>query len=311
MRVLVVGAGAVGTYLAALLRGHERDVSIVARGARAAALRADGLRLRGSQTLTVSLPIFDTIADAATASPFDLVIVAVKSTSLTAAAEELGAVASRLFAREGLVLCVQNQLDAEDVVAARVAGAHVLGGVVHAGLEALPTGEVVLTSGGEVHVGPRSAEDEPRAVAVSELLAASGIPGGFQANLARLRWRKMIWNASFNPVTALATVTVDTVVAHTGTRSLVETLMREAMAVATATGFRFHESVLHTFLTHAADAAGQKTSMLQDVLAGRPTEHQTISGPIAALGRAHGIPTPATDIVLALLDARAQSLGRG
>ena len=118
-------------------------------------------------------------------------------------------------------------------------------------------------------------------------------------------WSKLVWNAAFNAVTALTDTTMGAAARHPSLRALLRASMAETLAVATAEGVALPDGLIE-FLLGLGDQYGDaRTSMHQDVRAGRPTEHEALGGVVSRRGRKHGIATPVNDTLTALLDGRA------
>ena len=300
MRILVAGAGAVGGYFGALLARSGKDVTFLARSRHAAAMRKDGLAVDSYREgqFVVRPPIIASLAEAQ--GHFDLVLVSVKSNDLPALARELKAVDF------GVACSLLNGVESEDVLAAELGRDKVVGAVAHVGAEISAPGHVKHTTRGEILVAPLRGNPPATARAVADLLASANIPGGFEHDLAFIAWRKLIWNNGFNAVTALANCTMGHAATHPALRDLLTRTMREAAAVAAAEGVRLPENIVATMVGLGEKYGDVRTSMHQDILTGRPTEHDALNGVVCRLGRKHGIPTPVNDVLFALLDGRSK-----
>ena len=300
MRILVAGAGAVGGYFGALLARSGKDVTFLARSRHAAAMRKDGLAVDSYREgqFVVRPPIVSSLGEAQ--GHFDLVLVSVKSNDLPQLARELK---SMDF---GVACSLLNGVESEGILAAEIGREKVVGAVAHVGAEISAPGQVKHTTRGEILVAPLAGNAPETARAVAEVLASAGIPGGFENDLAFISWRKLIWNNGFNAVTALANCTMGHAATHPALRELLERTMREAVAVATAEGVKLPENIVETMIGFGAKYGEARTSMHQDILTGRPTEHDALNGVVCRLGRKHGIPTPVNDVLVALLEGRTR-----
>jgi 2-dehydropantoate 2-reductase len=300
VRILVAGAGAVGGYFGALLLRAGREVTFLARSRHAAAMRKDGLAIDSYREgqFVVRPPIISSLAEAQ--GHFDLVIVAVKSNDLPALAQEL----TKLDF--DVVCSLLNGVESEEQLAKVIGRERVVGAVAHVGAEITQPGHVKHTTRGEILVAPLRGNTPDTARAVAEILASANIPGGYHDDLGFITWRKLIWNNGFNAITALADCTMGHAAKHPALRELLRKTMSEAVAVATAEGVKLPDNIVETMIGFGESYGDARTSMHQDVLTGRPTEHEALNGVVCRLGRKHGIPTPVNDVLVALLSGRVK-----
>lgn len=328
MRIVVVGAGAIGGLLAVHLERAGHTVGVVARGAQLAAIRAHGLQLHTpAGELLCTRPQADD--DAARLGPQDLVILAIKAHQVAAVVPSLSA----LCHAQTLVLTAQNgipwwyfmkrggphegtvvrSVDPDGRIAAGLPVDRVLGLVVYPAAEIEAPGVVRHIEGTRFSVGELDNADTPRARLVAETLRGAGFKSPVVSDIRAELWTKLWGNLSFNPISALTHATLAGICAHPAGRQLAEQMMREAQAVAEALGVRFMVS-LERRMAGAAAVGEHKTSMLQDVEAGRPLELDALVGAVVELGRLTGVPTPAIDAIHAaasLLAATLQARGSG
>jgi 2-dehydropantoate 2-reductase len=297
MRVCVVGCGAVGSLFAANLSLLD-DVEVWAfdvSQAHVDAINAGGLRLSGAGEV-VGRP--RATSDAAALPPCDFGIVATKAMHTGAAVE-----ATAAAFRDGAVASVQNGIGNEEVIARHVA--RVIRGTTFPAGKILAPGHVQWDVKGDTTFGPF--EPQPAAVEEVERLAdactRAGMPAEAVADARGPQWRKVIFNASTNPVGALTGLTHGRVCEDPALRALVSGLVDEGKAVAAA-----QEIVLdadpEALIDHAAKpevAYDHKASMLQDVEARRQTEIDYLNGGIVRFGRELGVPTPLNEAITALV----------
>ena len=297
MRVLVLGAGAVGGYFGALLERGGHEVWLVARGENLVALRARGLVVRlGTETLHLS-PV-RAVADPSVAPPPELVLVCVKSYDTATAAETIRPVVGP----ETIVLSLQNGVENEEVLARVLGLPPLMIALTRIGVELVAPATIAYSGRGTILFGEPDGHDTPRARRVADVLAAAGVPYQLRADILVAAWEKLAWNAAFNAVTALTRSTVAEVLAEPMTRDLVVAAMEEVDAVATAAGIPVRRTrttaVLEDSRTGLPDF---QTSMLQDVLRNRRLEHDAITGAVLRTGKRLGVPTPVNGVLLALL----------
>jgi 2-dehydropantoate 2-reductase len=297
MRICIVGCGAVGSLFAANLATLE-DVEVWAfdlNHDHVAAITEAGLRLVGAGDVHARL---HATADAATLPPCDFGIVATKAMH---AAPAIAATA-HAFA-DGAVASVMNGVGNEETLAAHVA--RVIRGTTFPAGKLLEPGVVQWDVKGDTTLGPF--EPRPAAMAAVERLAdactRAGMPTQAVADARPPQWRKVIFNASTNPIGALTGLTHGRVCERPDLRALVSGLVDEGKAVAAAQGIEL-DADPEALIDHAAKpevAYNHKASMLQDVEARRTTEIDYLNGGIARFGRELGVPTPLNDTITALI----------
>ena len=303
MRICIVGCGAVGSLFAANLATLD-DVEVWAYDldrAHVEAINANGLRLVGAGEVTGRLRA---TADAAELPPCELGIVATKAMHADAA---VAATAHALV--EGAVASVMNGVGNEETLAAHVP--RVIRGTTFPAGKVLEPGVVQWDVRGDTTLAPF--EPSPAGTAEVERLADActrgGMPTRAVADARPAQWRKVIFNASTNPVGALTGLTHGRVCENPALRRLVSGLVDEGKAVAAAQAIVL-DADPEELIDHAARpevAYGHKASMLQDVEARRRTEIDYLNGGIARFGRELGVPTPLNDGITALIKGVEES----
>jgi 2-dehydropantoate 2-reductase len=303
MRICVVGCGAVGSLFAANLARLD-DVEVWAYDAsqpHVDAINANGLRLSGAGEV-LSHPRATT--DPGELPLCDFGIVATKAMHTDAA---IGATAHAFTS--GSVATVQNGIGNEEVLAKHVE--RVIRGTTFPAGKILEPGHVQWDVKGDTTLGPF--EPSPAAPAEIERLADActrgGMPTTAVADARGPQWRKVIFNASTNPVGALTGLTHGRVCERPDLRALVSGLVDEGKAVAAAQGIEL-DSDPEALIDHAAKpevAYNHKASMLQDVEARRGTEIDYLNGGIVRFGREHGVQTPLNAAIWALVKGVEQS----
>ena len=319
MRICIFGAGAIGGYMGAKLAQAGAEVSLVARGPHLAAMQARGLTLiEEGQTTTVPVRAS---GDPAELGPQDYVILTLKAHSVPAVVPQilplLGPGSTLVSGVNGLPWWYFHKAGGP-LEGARLASVdpggvqwdsfgpdRVLGCVVYPAAEVAEPGVIRHLEGNRFSLGEPSGEKSARAVALSEALAAAGLKAPVRPRLRDEIWVKLWGNLSFNPISALTHATLDLLCTDPGTRGVARAMMLEAQAIAETLGVRFPIDVERRIDGGAAVGA-HRTSMLQDLEAGRPMEIEALVGSVAELGRLVGLPTPTIDTVLALVRLRAK-----
>jgi 2-dehydropantoate 2-reductase len=297
MRVCVVGCGAVGSLFAANLARLD-DVEVWAfdlAQEHVDAINRDGLRLSGAGDV-VGHPRATT--DAAELPPCDFGIVATKAMHTSAAIEAT----AHAFA-DGCVATVQNGLGNEEAIAAHVE--RVIRGTTFPAGKIVAPGHVQWDVKGDTTFGPFEPRpaDADEIERLAEACTRGGMPAAAVADARGPQWRKVIFNASTNPIGALTGLTHGRVCEDPALRALVTALVDEGKAVAAAQGIEL-DADPEELIDHAARpdvAYDHKASMLQDVEARRKTEIDFLNGGIVRFGDEHGVPTPHNRAIWALV----------
>ena len=305
MRILVLGAGAVGGYFGARLAEGGHDVTFVARGKNLEALRRDGLTVRLAER-TLHLAPVHAVGDPAHAPRPDLVLVCVKSYDTAAAAAALRPVVGP----ETIVLSLQNGIENEEVLARALGLPPLMIAFTRIGVALVAPATIEYSGRGTIVFGEPDGRETSRARRVAEALAAAGVPYQLHSEILVPTWEKLAWNAGFNAVTTLTQSSVAEVLADPASRDLVVTAMEEVDAVATALGIPVRRTRTEAVLADSvAGLPDFETSMLQDYRRGRRLEHDALNGAVVRAAARTGVPVPVNRLLLALL-ARLDPGGR-
>lgn len=310
-KVCIFGAGAIGGYVGArLVLKNECEVSLVARGSHLAAMRERGLILKqGGETHTLHPRL---AASASELEPQDYIILALKAHALPGIVGELnpliGPDTAILFAQNGVPWWyfhrhggpfegrVIESVDPGGVIWNAIGPERALGTVVWQAAEIEAPGVIAHHYGDRMPVGEPSGEKSTRARLLGSLLTSAGIKSPVRPNLRQELWLKLWGNLSFNPVSILTNGTLLDLATNPGTRRVIRAMMEEARAVAEALGITFAVDIEER-MDMAAKVGAHRTSMLQDVEAGRPTELDSLLGAVIELGGLSGVATPALQMV--------------
>lgn len=314
MKICIVGAGAIGGFIGTRLAaagGHA--VSAVARGATLAALRQHGWRMDTAEG-RVSGPVAAASEDAAALGRQDLVVVAVKGPALTAVARNI----APLLGPDTIVLPAMNgvpwwfcmgvdgfadgplrSVDPDGAIAAAIPFEQVLGCVVHAGTAQAEPGLVQHRMGRTLIVGEPRGGVSARAERVAALLGQAGFDARASANVRQDIWYKLWGNMTMNPISAFTGATLDQILADPLVRDFVSAAMLEATAIGARIGCPIDETPQDRHLITARLGAF-KSSMLQDVEAGRAIELDAIVGAAHEIAQRLGLATPNISALLGL-----------
>jgi 2-dehydropantoate 2-reductase len=323
MKICIFGAGAIGGYMAVKLVQAGVDVSIVARGPHLAAIQSRGLTLIEEGADPVTVPVRAS-ANAADLGVQDYVIVTLKAHSVppvvgamqpligpdTTIVSGVNGVPWWYFHKIGGPLegTRLRSVDPGDVQWNGFGPDRVLGCVVYPAAEVSEPGVIRHIEGNRFSLGEPDGSKSDRANALSQVLQSAGLKAPVRPRLRDELWVKLWGNLSFNPISALTHATLDVLCTDPGTRDVARRMMIEAQAVAEKLGVTFPIDVDRRIEGGAAVGA-HRTSMLQDLDAGRPMEIDALVASVQELGRITETPTPTIDTVLALVALRGRVAG--
>ena len=322
MKICIFGAGAIGGFLGAKLAEAGADVSLVARGPHLAAMQADGLTLiEGEARKTFAVSASD---DPAALGVQDYVIVTLKAHSVPPLVARMQPLIGEgttvvsgvngvpwwyFYGIEGPLAGTRlASVDPGDAQWDGFGPERVLGCVVYPAAEVIEPGVVKHIEGNRFSLGEPTGEKSERALALSKVLGAAGLKAPVRPRIRDEIWVKLWGNLSFNPISALTHATLDVLCTDPGTRAVARGMMVEAQEIAEKLGVKFPIDVDRR-IQGGADVGAHRTSMLQDLEAGRPMEIDALVGSVQELGRLTDTPTPNIDTVLALVRLRARVAG--
>ena len=323
MKIAVVGAGAIGGLLGARLAVAGETVTFVARNRNLAAIRERGFTLIEADGTQLRAPTATAVQDTAEAGPQDAVLLTVKAHQVVDVLPQL----PPLLGPETAVVTMINGLpwwyfhalggphdgrrlesvDPGGRIAATIDPARVIGSVVYPAAELVAPGVVRHIEGNRFTLGEPDGSRSPRVEALSQAMMKAGFKAPVTKDIRGEIWVKLWGNLAFNPVSALTHATLEAICRDPGGRLAVETMMREGQAVGEALGVVF-KIALDQRIAGAEAVGAHKTSMLQDIEAGRPIELAAVLGSVIELGTVVGVPTPALSIVHGLTRLLATTL---
>ncbi|RZT97898.1 2-dehydropantoate 2-reductase [Rivibacter subsaxonicus] len=316
MKITVVGAGAIGGYLGAKLSLAGEDVSFIARNRNLEAINAGGFRLIGEDGSEQHARAVRAVADGAEVGAQDAVLLTVKAHQVVDVLPQLRALVGP---RTMLVTMINGlpwwyfdklggpyqgqrlqSVDPQGLLASSIDAGCVIGSVVYPAAELEAPGVVRVIEGNRFTLGELDGSRSERIEALSQAFIRAGFKAPVSKDIRSEIWLKLWGNLSFNPISALTRATLEDICAFEPTRQLVAQMMREAQAVGEALGVEFKVS-LEKRIAGAAAVGAHKTSMLQDLEAGRALELEALVGSVIELGRITGRPTPSIEAVYGLV----------
>jgi 2-dehydropantoate 2-reductase len=320
VKFVVVGAGAIGGYIGACLARAGADVVLHARGPHLAAMRDHGLRVASAEGEFHVRPAVAASLDEI--GPVDVVILGVKAHHLAEVAPAL----APLLKPDTVVVSTQNgipwwyfqrlggptdgwvlnSVDPGGLIARAIDPARVVGALAYFSTEIAAPGLIRHIEGHRLSLGEPDGTRSTRTRGIAEVLIAGGLRCPVSTRFRHEVWVKLLGNVAFNPISALTRATLEDMVRHPDVSRLVREVMVETEAVAARVGIELPVSIDQR-MAGAGKVGAHKTSMLQDLEAGRPMEIDALAGAVVELGERLGVPTPSTRAVYACVKLLASS----
>jgi 2-dehydropantoate 2-reductase len=310
VKFLIAGAGAIGAYIGACMARAGYEVTLFARGPHLRAMQEHGVQVRSAEGDFVARPrIAGSLGEI---GPMDVVLLGVKAHGLTQLAPQLAPV----LGPDTTVVSTQNgipwwyfqgfagewdglrleRVDPGGVISSAIEARRVIGSIVYFSTEITAPGVIQHIAGDRISLGEPDGSRSERCRRVAEALVKSGLRCPVTSRIRHEIWVKVLGNASFNPVSALTRATLAQMVRDPGVCSLVRNIMLEVEAVSGKLGMELPVSIGQR-IAGAEKVGEHKTSMLQDLEAGRPMELEAIVGSVVELGERLGVPMPYTQTV--------------
>ena len=322
MRFCIYGAGATGGVLGARLGAAGHEVSLIARGAHLAALRANGLRIIAGDDELLSQPLCTD--DPAEAGAQDCVFVTAKAHGVPDVAARiaplLGPDTPIVFTQNGIPWwyfhgvggghdgCRLRSIDPDGRIAEMIDPARVIGGVIAMACRVVEPGVVRHGAGDTLILGEPDGAMSERCRRLSATLEAAGFTAPVAPAIRDEIWAKLWGNVSFSQLAVLTGAGLTTLAGDPQTEALARTIMAETQSVAEALGASLPMTIDQR-IAQTMRMGNHKTSILQDLEAGRPMEVDALVGSVIELGRLAGVATPVTELIYTLVRRRAIEAG--
>jgi 2-dehydropantoate 2-reductase len=312
LRFLVAGAGAIGAYLGARMARAGEDVTLFARGPHLRAMQSDGVRILSPEGDFQARPkVIEKLDEAA---PVDVIFLGVKAHSLTQLAPQI----TPLLRDNTVVVSTENgvpwwyfqlgagefsglrleRVDPGGVIAQSIGSRHVVGSIVYLATEIVEPGVIHHTEGNRITVGEPDGTRSERTRQISESLTKAGFKCPVTTRIRNEIWVKLLGNVAFNPISALTRATLAQMARDPDVSALARNIMAEVEAVAAKLGIELPISI-EKRMAGAEKVGEHKTSMLQDLEAGRPMELEAVAGAVLEIGERLGVSMPCTQAVYA------------
>jgi 2-dehydropantoate 2-reductase len=323
MKICVIGAGAIGGLLAVKLAHDGQDVSVIARGAHLKAILSEGLTLiEDGETTVARLKASDRIA---AVGQQDLIILGMKAHQVAAVVRDL----PTIMGPQTNVLTAQNgipwwyffkhggphegvrleSVDPGGVIADNLPIDRVVASIVYPAAEIERPGVIRHIEGNRFSLAEIDGSKSERILQISEIFNRAGFKAPVVSDVRAELWTKLWGNSSFNPISALTHATLEDICKFGLTRALAADIMREVQAIGEALGVRFRIP-LEKRIAGAEAVGAHKTSMLQDIEAGRAIEADALLGSVIELGRLVDVASPHLDTVYAVVKLLGETLAQ-
>lgn len=297
MRIAVMGAGAVGAYFGAKLAAAGHDLAFIARGKHLAAMQANGLKVNSpSGNLPIAQARFT--GDTGEIGAVDLILFCVKSYDTISVAASL----KPLISRDTMILSLQNGVDNAEKIAQLWGDEHTLAGVVYIGAQITEPGVVTHSAGGKIVFGQMDGAVGQSAKAIDQMLSAAGIPRELSANIQRVQWSKLLWNAPFCAISCLIRAPMKQIIESEALVQLALECMAEVKAAALTRGVDLPPALFDETISFSRGLGAFKPSMLQDLEAGKPLEFEAFNGVVVKRLSQVGKTAPVNQSFYALLE---------
>jgi len=302
MKIAIVGSGGVGGYFGARLAASGQDVTFIARGSHLQALQKEGLKVH-SALGDLHLPDVKATNDTDVVGPVDVIMIAVKLW----ATEEAAAAAKPMIGPNTVAVSFQNGVVAVDTLLPILGKEHVMGGV--ANIAALIEGPGVIRHNGNManlFFGELDGKPSARSQALQVACKIANVQAELVGDINRAIWEKFVRLVTLSALTSLTRMPVGPIRSDPDTRSLMQQVMEEVVAVGRAKGVKFDADLIADQMSKVDGyPATMVASMCGDLRRGNRLELPWLSGMVAKLGKELGVPTPANQFVYAALKLHA------
>lgn len=289
MKITVIGAGALGTFYSAMMASSGYDVTLVCREKDVNALKK-GIAVTGNIEMTAHPAIMSSPPES------DLFLIIVKSYDIAGAAEMIADISPG-----SPVVVIHNGLGGDETAASILGKGRVAAGVSYSGVTLLEPGKVRLTGYTETVLGSVEETVQAGLSEVREVLESSGLKARTSDDIRSSQWEKMYANLAINPVTAITGLRNGMILEVPELKALAASIVREAAEVSAALGVRTQGDPVGKMYRVVSDTYNNRSSMLQDVTRGKPTEIDVLNGKVSLLGHKARVPTPINDTITALI----------
>ncbi|SFB22607.1 2-dehydropantoate 2-reductase [Lentibacillus halodurans] len=296
MKIGVAGAGAVGSFFGALLHQGGHDVTFLARGEQLEVLNQQGLVIQGeSENIRIG---GEFTGDPYELAQSDLILFCVKSNDTEQMAKQL----HPILKEDALVITLQNGVDNEGKLQEIFGANRVLSAATYVQVSMKVPGQVYQRGRVKLVIGELIPRASRKAKKITEEIRSAGIDTQYSGNILERKWQKLLWNITFNPLSATIEAKLGEILDSAPLRKTAENICREALATVAATGITIdQEKAFSTIFSNAELARSHRTSMLQDRQRGKKMEVESMCGYVVRKARELGVPAPTLETIYYLL----------
>jgi 2-dehydropantoate 2-reductase len=289
VKILIVGAGAVGGYFGGLLAKGGEDATFIARGEHLKAIQERGLSVKSiNGDFNIKIKAVERLSSV---EKYELIIFAVKSYDLPDACN----IVNNSVKDDTIIMSLLNGVDSEEIIGNIFGAEKVIGSVAFIGSQILEAGVISHTASGMITIGELNGTKSKRCELIFKIFEKAKIPIKLSDNIQKDIWSKMVWNTGFNAITALTGSLVSDVLSIPESKKIVEMAMGETVEVADKKGIRLSDDLIENTISRTSKAGEIKTSMLQDRENGKIMEIDSLNGAIVRLGREMNISVPVNE----------------
>ncbi|GAB3805218.1 ketopantoate reductase family protein [Virgibacillus kimchii] len=296
MKIGVVGAGAVGSFFGAMLEQAGNEVTFLARGRHLAAMKENGLTVnRENSTMNVYGNFTDELEELADS---ELILFCVKSHDTEQMAKEL----LPLISKDAKLITMQNGVDNEETLKNIFGSSRTFSCATYIQSAITEPGTVQQQGRVALVVGELVPHARDHCAGIVDIFQQAGINTKHTSNILDKKWRKFLWNITFNPLSAIANAGIGDIIDHDTLRQTAEKICREAMEVALLQGININrEEMLDTIFKNAERARGHHTSMLQDRINNKQMEVESMCGYVLRKAKEYDVPAPVIETLYNIL----------
>lgn len=291
MKIAIVGAGAVGGFFGAYLKKAEHDVTFVARGQHLEAMKKSGLKVIANGDAFTVDGVFTN--DLHSLSDAELILVCVKSTDTKEIAEQI----ANLGNEHAIIMTLQNGVDNEEILADVFGVERVLSAATYVSSQISEHGTIKQNGRVKLVIGALHESLVPYRDRIAELFNEAHIDTSTKDTIMEQKWKKFLWNATFNPLAALSTATVGEILDDEELRKTAEKVCREVILIANKSGIPLKKKMFEITFSNAEYARKHKPSMLQDRLRGKRMEIESLLGYLVKKSRRLQVEAPAIQAI--------------
>ncbi|OGV48073.1 MAG: hypothetical protein A2X49_12715 [Lentisphaerae bacterium GWF2_52_8] len=295
--VLVVGAGAVGTYFAARLWQAGARLAMLCRSDYEAVCKHGSFDIKSPHGDFKFIPEAIIKNPSECPVPPDFIIV---STKALPEIDVASLIRPAVHPKTSIVL-LQNGIGFDEPLAAAFPGNELISGMTYIGVTRTAPGRIEHIDSGRVALGKFPRGISQNAQLLAGLFAKSSVPCEIHENILAKRWEKLVWNVPFNPISVLSRADTSAIMAHPASRELSRSLMEEVCSIAAVAGFPLQPGIVQKNLDYTAAMKPYKTSMLVDFENKRPMEIEAILGNPLRVAESHGLSVPNMRAIYALI----------